>query len=319
VTIGGYFELELRNGPEYHRDAARLNTATNAFEIVLRGKKPLKVYLPYYICDVLLRPLKQLGIDYMFYSVNEFLEPKFDYSTLRENEAFLAVNYFGLKDALIKDLGKMVPNLIVDNAQSFFSFPIIGVDSFYSARKFFGVPDGAYLYTNTTIEIDQETDKSFDRMAHLLLRIDNDPESGYSYYRANESRLRQTPIRNMSMLTSRLLKNINYQESAKKRIKNYRFLQDNLGVYNRLSINWDAVQVPMVYPFYSQACGLRERLIENNIFVAQYWKNVISNTEENSLESHLARELVPLPIDQRYSTHDMERIVFNVLKILQSR
>ncbi len=319
MAIGGFFELELRDGPEYHREAVRLNTATNAFEVVLREKNATRVYLPYYICDTLLRPLTQLAIDYKFYSVNECLEPKFDYSTIEENEAFLAVNYFGLKDALIQDLGKIVPNLIVDNAQSFFSFPLIGVDSFYSARKFFGVPDGAYLYTNPTIEMNQETDKSIDRMAHLLLRIEDDPESGYSYYRANESRLRQTPIRKMSLLTSRLLKNINYQESAKKRIRNYQFLHDNLGIYNRLSVNWDGVQVPMVYPFYSQARGLRERLIENKIFVAQYWKNVISITEENSFESHLARELVPLPIDQRYSTHDMERIVFYVLKILQSR
>jgi hypothetical protein len=30
--IGGYFELELRKGKEYHTDAIRLNTGRNALE-----------------------------------------------------------------------------------------------------------------------------------------------------------------------------------------------------------------------------------------------------------------------------------------------
>ena len=32
--IGGYFELELRGGEHYHKDAIRLNTARNCFEYV---------------------------------------------------------------------------------------------------------------------------------------------------------------------------------------------------------------------------------------------------------------------------------------------
>lgn len=33
-AIGGYFELELRKGEHYHKDALRLNTARNCFEYV---------------------------------------------------------------------------------------------------------------------------------------------------------------------------------------------------------------------------------------------------------------------------------------------
>ena len=34
-AIGGYFELELQQGEEYHKDALRLNTARNCFEYIL--------------------------------------------------------------------------------------------------------------------------------------------------------------------------------------------------------------------------------------------------------------------------------------------
>ena len=32
MSIGGYFELELPQGEEYHKNAIRLNTGRNAFE-----------------------------------------------------------------------------------------------------------------------------------------------------------------------------------------------------------------------------------------------------------------------------------------------
>jgi hypothetical protein len=34
MSIGGYFELELSRGEEYHSDAIRLNTGRNAFEYI---------------------------------------------------------------------------------------------------------------------------------------------------------------------------------------------------------------------------------------------------------------------------------------------
>jgi len=37
-AIGGYFELELPYGEEYHKNAIRLNTCRNAFEYILIAK-----------------------------------------------------------------------------------------------------------------------------------------------------------------------------------------------------------------------------------------------------------------------------------------
>ena len=47
-SIGGYFELELNNGKEFHSDTINLNTGCNAFEYILSTNGYLKVLLPYF-------------------------------------------------------------------------------------------------------------------------------------------------------------------------------------------------------------------------------------------------------------------------------
>jgi len=143
--LGGYLELELNRNEEHHKTALSLNTGRNALELILRVRKYTKVYIPYYTCDVILEPFRKLNINYEFYSINKDLEPEFNYSLLRDNEGFLYVNYFGIKDDFIPVLAKHCSNIITDNSQAFFCRPLKDIDTFYSCRKFFGVPDGAYL------------------------------------------------------------------------------------------------------------------------------------------------------------------------------
>ena len=181
--------MELRRGEHYHKNAIRLNTARNCFEYVLRTRGSAKVYIPYYTCEVMLEPIRKLQIEYEFYHINEQLEPAV-LPKLNANEAFLYTNYFGLKQECVKRLAmEYGKQLIVDNAQAFYAEPIDGIDTFYSARKFFGVPDGAYLYTDMTLQQEFEHDCSFDRTAHLLKRIDLGPEAGYQDFRMNDDAL----------------------------------------------------------------------------------------------------------------------------------
>jgi len=43
--------------------------------------------------------------------------------------------------------------------------------------------------------------------------------------------------------------------------------------------------------------------------VATYWPNVFNWCENKTLEFDLAKNILPLPIDQRYGSEEMERIV----------
>jgi hypothetical protein len=312
TPIGGYFELELLSGKHYHAEALQLNTARRCFEYVLRVHKYHKVYIPYFTCEVMLDPIRSLQVKYEFYSIDEAFEPIFDKS-LGTNEALLYINYFGLKQRTVVELTKKYKNIIIDNAQSFYAEALSGVDTFYSARKFFGVPDGAYLYTSSLLQDDLPVDKSHNRMSHLLKRIDCSAEEGFADFRTNDDSLKESHICSMSKLTKTLLSSIDYEQAKQKRTANYIFLSKSLNSNNRLRLLPLNGNVPMIYPFWSEDENLRSHLIKNKVFVATYWPNVFNWCDESQLEHLLAKKIIPLPIDQRYCVEDMRRIV-NIIK-----
>lgn len=312
-AIGGYFELELNPiKQEYHANAIPLNTARNALEYFLRANKCQKLYLPYFTCDVLMEPVNKLEIPYEFYHIDTQFEPVFNYGKLMPGELFLYTNYFGLKDEFIKSLTETNSNFIIDNSQAFYSKPIEKTPAFYSPRKFFGVPDGAYLYTDMVLETPLETDLSYDRFAHLLIRADASAEQGYPDFAQNDKKLDGQQIKKMSTLTHLLLQTIDYDDAAQIRKQNFALLHEQLSKTNRLHFVPETIHVPMVYPYWTYDKDLRKRLQENRIYTAQYWPNVLQWCDKQMLEYKMAEEIVYLPIDQRYSIADMQRIIHTI-------
>lgn len=312
--IGGYFELELNSLSEFHEKAIKLNLGRTAFEYILRAKKVQKVFLPYYACEVILETIRKAGAEHEFYHIDKSLEPIFDYSKKRSEDYFLYINYFGLKDRFIDSLVKKISNLIIDNSQAFFAKPIPGIDTFYSPRKFFGVPDGGYLYTDIINEDNYEIDNSLNRLTHLLARIEEGVEEAYSLFRKNESLLSKQPIKTMSYITSRLLQSIDYETVRKKRKDNFAILHNILASKNLLDYGMDNDKTPMVYPFMTQRMDIHEVLIKKNIYVARYWVDVLNRVSSDSIESNFVKYLLPLPIDQRYRKEDMKYIANIILQ-----
>ena len=310
-AIGGYFSLELPYNEygEYHRDAIRLNSGRYCLEYVLRVKKYTKVYLPYYMCDAVLQPINKLGLDYQFYHIDKYfhiaevLHPKKD-------EVILYCNYFGLMDEYVKIVtDRYAPNIIIDNTQAFFSHPLPEIDTFYTCRKFFGVADGAYLYTDKEADFDIPQDYSSSRMLFLLDRLDRSAEEAFSDYHKSEDSLDHDKIKKMSKITQFIMSSIGYKSVADRRISNYTYLHDNLSSSNTLSVDLERKNVPMVYPFLSEDINLRKKLIDNKVYVASYWPNVKNMSNLESVESQFAVSLIPIPIDQRYGNDDLNKIL----------
>lgn len=310
--IGGYFELELNDyGSVFHDKAVAVNSGRNALQyILLTNKKYDKIWIPYYTCDVILQPLKKLKYKYQFYSLTQNLLP--DIKSFSENDLLLYVNYFGIMNHKLNILKKYFRNIIVDNSQSFYSKPLKSIGSFYSPRKFFGLPDGGFVYTNKKLKIKLQEDHSFNRFNHLLMRIENGPEAGYDLFKENDKKLNNLPLRRMSDLTQKLLRNIKFDEISDIRNKNFNFLHNALKSTNELThlIDKENLQGPMVYPFLNKANdNLRKSLIKNKIYVATYWPNVIKWVKNDSWEGYLTNYLIPIPIDQRYDFHDLKLVL----------
>ncbi len=312
-AIGGYFGLELQSGNHYHSgsNCVKLNTGRNCLEYILKVNNYSKIYLPYFTCDVLLEPLLKIDYSYEFYHVDENLEPIFDYDNVQPNELFLYTNYFGLKDEYLNILSKYNINVAIDNAQSFFSKPLSGMDTFYSARKFIGVADGAYLYTNILDNDVIKKDFSGGRLSHLITRLDKSAEEGYNEFSINDLSLIGQPILQMSGFTESVLQSLDYNIIKEKRVENYDFLHSNLSTLNKFKVLKNISQIPMVYPFWTDDKTLRQRLLDNKIYCAKYWPNV-KNWNGSFLECEMAEHIIHLPIDQRYSIEDMKKIINNV-------
>lgn len=310
MSIGGYFELELAVTEEFHKNVIRLNTGRNAFEYILRAKNYKKVYLPYYTCDVMLEPITKLNLEYEFYSIDSNFFPIFDFKSIDENEVFVYNNYFGLCDKQTKEIASLCVNLIIDNSQAFYSKPIQGVDTFYSPRKFFGLPDGAYLYTDKLLDYNLEKDISYERCEHLLGRIDTTAEQHFQIYKENSKGLCNQPIREMSNLTQKLLSSIDYNKVADLRRQNFNYLHSKLNKRNKLKFEFDNSAAPMIYPFLIEnGAALKKELIANKIFVASYWPNVLDWAKADSFEHNLTKNMIAVPVDQRYNSYLLEKII----------
>lgn len=307
--IGGYFGLEPGTNTFPYNEAILLNTARNCLEYILKNYKPKRVYIPKYTCSAVLEPLSRLNIEYSFYKINENLEIT-NPIKLAPGEYIIYTNYFGIKDAYIPQISKDYQNqLILDNSQAFYSQPLKIGHTFYSPRKFFGVPDGGILFTNKILDEELPTDISFGRMAHLSKRIDIGAEAGYEDFKHNDASLMNQPIKHMSTLTRHLLNGIDYTKAKQKREANFALLHDWLGSRNKLMLDLGSLNGPMAYPFWADDSSLKQKLINQKVFVATYWPNIFEWCRPDELEYKITQNLLALPIDQRYGQEDMERIV----------
>lgn len=313
--LGGYIELQLPKRTPYYPALIQLNTARNCLEYILKVKGYDLIYVPYYTCEVLLEPIIKLGVKFEFYKIDANLDPVIDF-TIGSSGCLLYTNYFGLKQNTVLSLSKKINNLIIDNAQAFFSEPLPGIDTFYSCRKFFGVADGAYLQINSSDRLNINNDVSFGRFSHLIKSIDLGIEQGYSDFVDNNTDLSENEIKGMSFLSQRILSSIDYRECKEKRNSNFICLDSALSSLNEFSYELKNINGPMSYPLLISEKGLKQKLIEKKVFIPTYWPNVFDWTSEGMYENYLAVHLLALPIDHRYDNDDMIRMVETIKSLL---
>jgi dTDP-4-amino-4,6-dideoxygalactose transaminase len=137
-----------------------LKTALNLY----LKQKEKKILIPYYVCDALLQPIRQLGFSFIFYEINNDLTPNWNQLetlTLQHNcWSIIMIHFFGQPQniELFEEFCK-THNLILieDNAHGFGgtynnkflgTFGDIGIAS---PRKIFNTTTGGILYLNGKI------------------------------------------------------------------------------------------------------------------------------------------------------------------------
>lgn len=301
--IGGYLELERFSGESYYPYAVAVNNGRCALRYILRARKIRKLYLPVFLCESVQCACDREGVETALYHIGPDFLPRFAQKP-EENAWVYVVNYYGqLTDTQILSLHRRYPKLIMDHVQAFFHRPLPGIDTVYSCRKYFGVPDGGYAMTDAVLHEKLPRDCSMDRMTHLLGRLEG-PTAGeyYAAFKENDKSFVNAELRSMSELTGNLLRGIRYDAVKAQREANFKALDDALGADNPLHPRLP--EGPYAYPFYCEnGMALKQELAERRVFVPTLWPNVLKNGD--ALEKKLAANILPLPCDQRYSTADM--------------
>lgn len=311
--IGGYFGLEQFTGSEYHKGLLALNNGRSALLYLLKARKISKLYIPYFLCDSISNLCDQHGYSYEYYPIDSSFLPVFDFS-LSDSEWLYVVNFYGqINNSQVAALKSRYNNIIFDNVHAFFQNPVAGVDTIYSCRKFFGVPDGAYLSTQAVLDETLEQDISKDRMRHILGRYEGCASDYYADFKSNDHSFSTLPLRRMSKLTHNLMSGVNYDSVRATRNANYAYLAASLGGHNKLCLS--APDGPYCYPFYyCNGMELKKALAEEHIYVATLWPNVLTCGAQ--LEIDYAKNILPLPCDQRYDSGDMRRVIDAILRYL---
>lgn len=314
--IGGYFGFEPLMSNHYYSDLIALNSGRNALTYLIQAKQIKKIYIPYYLCDSIRKVCMQNHIKYEYYHIDSNFIPK-GILPIHDDEFLYIVNYYGqISNAEISNLSKRYKRLIVDNVQAFFQKPIPCVDTIYSCRKFFGVPDGAFLATDTRLLKELDRSNSKKRMNHILGRFEGKASEYYQDYQKAEETFENEPLMKMSKISYNILGAIDYEKVKLVRNENYTYLHSELASYNQL--NLITPTGPYAYPFYiDKGIEIRKELAtKNKIYIPTLWPEVLQNCPVNSIEYQYAANILPLPCDQRYTQEDMNRIVKMIKKYL---
>ena len=227
--IGGYFSLEGKyDGIEFHKGIS-LNSGRNCLQLLIREYCIKKIYLPYYLCLVIKDTCLDEKVKIIYYHIDSNFLPNISTLELDDSSYVYIVNYFGFLNLnKIQKLKRMYKNIIIDNTHAFFDKVCKNIPTIYNCRKYFGVPDGAYLYANINNVNIYPKAKSYSRIKHLIGRIEEGAPAYYSDFLIADKTFDHKNIELMSNFTHFLLSGIDYRFVKKVRRDNFLILNNYL-------------------------------------------------------------------------------------------
>ena len=314
--IGGYIELDTYRLPLLHGEAKALNCGRNCLAYLFRSRGIKKIRLPYFICGSVCEVCDREHVQKSFYHIGPDFRP-IGNLCLENDEWLYLVNFYGqIGNDDLEEYVRQYSRVIVDQAQAYFEKPAEGADTIYTCRKWFGVADGAFLYTDSVIDNPLPQDESYDRMHFLLGRFERNASDFYKEYSDNNRMFADEPIKRMSKLTRNLLSGIDYPAVAKNREDNFNYLHERLGDINQLNLKETLFMYPLMI---ENGSALRKKLQQNKIYIPTLWPDVFDLAEPDDLEYKMAENILPLPIDQRYDITDMQYMISVIIGLLEEK
>ena len=334
-TFARYFDLEVS-----HRFFC---SGREAFRWILSQTKitPDPLLMPDYGCWSALAPvLEKEKIPFELYSVDKNFKPVCVPEQLKKAGALSLVKYFGLVDhsafaAFAKEINPDI-TIILDNVPALYDLRGAGKASpwadwqYYSLRKWIAVPDGG-LAVSMRGPVEQEDDialapypyeapwqeaaqMKFDYLFRDKTMNETHAARFWDLYKTAESMIKEQSG-GISALSARLIDTFPLADFAKIRRKNFLTLQKNWpSDASEIKPCFTALGPEDVPQYFVIAMpekirdSLQQYLFDQEIYPPVHWP------EWNGYGAPLARTLLSLPIDQRYTGDDMHRVLGAIQK-----
>jgi hypothetical protein len=320
IAIGGFLELELgRSGVPYHVDVPAFASGRACLRCVLERLRPRRVWTPSYVCDSVIQTIRRTGAEVAYYALDAALDPLLpaERPDADAGDCALYVNYFGVKnDTAAAFASAYGERAIVDDTQAFFQKGYPGAWSFNSARKFFGVPDGGYAYGDGLAGVVRQPPIRV-HYDHLINRLLGQSALAFEQFRESEACVSDEPVA-MSKLAERLLLGVDYGAARRTRRENFERLHARFGGRNRLTFSTTAAaHGPYCYPLLTDCAVPWQKFWDRQIFLPRLWPEVSERQDDAfAWERQVAAHLLPLPVDHRYGSADMDRLAEAVDEVL---
>ncbi len=301
-----------------------------------RSKEKLVAVIPAYTCDTVLQPFLDENVVVRVYDINMNLgidTKKFKSLIESENPDIVLIHrYFGFDSAdnindIIQLYRKKGGILIEDRTQCLFShFDSLDADYIIgSFRKWVALPDGGFcVKTNKKFEFREKLLQEDSKLVACKLKAFQQKYDYMEYDKGNKSTFLETyrsaeqildeqkKFYSMSNISKNIFSSIDISEIIEKRRKNYTYLFNNLNNANLSFVT--GVLVDDISPLYmviksNRRNDLQVELRNNNIYAPVVWPKPKMIPQISEVVEIIYKEVLCLPVDQRYDIDDMERMI----------
>lgn len=291
--------------------------------------------VPPYTCHTVLEPLYARGYTVYAYPVDDDLRTLPDDldRILREKEPGIVLmhRFFGFDtlegcQPVIDHYNERETIFIEDRTQSLFSeHEPFHVDYHIgSLRKWTGMPDGGFAvcreggFCNKPSEYDlalteMKVKASAAKYEYLFHNVGSKDDFLKMYSLAEQILDMEERLYKISPVSEAVFLSLDLQECRNRRRDNYSILYNSLKTSERIRPilgELDDESVPLYCPIYAnERAALQSALREERIYAPIVWPKSETMPDICQSASELYQHLLCIPVDQRYSGDDMERIV----------
>lgn len=311
------------------------NTGRSAIEAHFHINENLKrVWVPSFTCSSVIDAISRAGKEIVYYPINRDLHMDVDFlrqSDVKAGDVFYYLQFFGVAEPestleFIQDIRNRGVLIFEDITMSLLSDKSsgfgIGDVVLGSVRKWCGIPDGAFIASKKDLPMMAKDAAAYDYTlyyftAQILKTLylsdpeKYDKEKFLSYSDLGiKSLFSDYTIREMSQVSDRLLRTIDWNKICERRHKNYDLLYCLLQEIPEIKTleNCNDKVIPMgMFILAEDRDGLLNYLISKDIYCNVHWRQNEA-TEQFSDSAFLSRHCLTIPCDQRYDETHMHYI-----------